>query len=596
MNKRAAMLTILAVLPLSLLRAWAAEPAGIEARRGAQVTGWRHDGATGYYPGKGFPAMWSEEQNLLWKAQMPGMTIALPIVVGERVFTIAEPFSLIALDIGSGKIAWQGEVNPFELIEDPGLSLEQGAELLDRFCSLKAAYGPTYGGRMVKSDDDEAARRTAELFIKRTREAAALLPGYDAAAINISGTDKYAEPWQRLRNAFYGRYAFHPDCDTQLHLGMAAATPVSDGRCVCVAFGSGQVACYTLDGRRRWARLFPLPGNAGKFTTFLGSGGGVIRNRYGTGSGNYVSHFSSPVIASGKVILWQHYRCHALDLETGKTVWEHLAGEGSCACLTVLRIAPNDTEVVVTAGGTVVRVDDGRVLAVGLRIDRGGRGTGAALAEPSGWPKGAVDGAIISRMGAEQGWHSPTTDGKDVVFVQKNNRNGPGPHSAVRLSLDDAGSLVFKKLWETKGQFAQTNPTALYHAGLLYIPTGGSFVILDAATGKTLHEVDGRVATSLVGADGYLIVTNGGKSAKGQPGGERCEFTVLTLGENPKPAGSGSIVSGLRVPCGVRRYFPEYLEWWRETNAKYHHLSNPVVYGDKVFYRSMTHLYCFGRK
>jgi hypothetical protein len=575
--------------------------ASAAATPGAQLTGWRHDGATGYWPGKGFPTKWSEQENLRWKVAMPGMSIALPIVVGGRVFTIAEPYALIAVDIASGKIEWQAEVNPFELIEDPGLTLAEGAELLARLNSLKAAYGPTYGGRMLQGVDEAAARRRLALFLQRIKGAAALMPGFDVASIDVDltnvsgkgGVGAVKKPWMALKRAFYDRYAFHPDNNCQLHLGMACATPVTDGRCVCVAFGSGQVACYDLDGRRRWARLFRLPGREDgfQFTAFHGAELRVLTtDRYYTGSGNYVSHMSSPVIADGKLILWHHYRFHALDLATGKTVWEHLGPEGSCTALTVLRIAPDDTAVVVTAGGTVVRVDDGEVLAVGLRNDRGSRRTYGGLADdPSKWPGGAVDGSIISREGAESGWHSPTADGRDVIFVQKNNGNGPGPHSAVRLSLDENGKLMFDELWETDGSFKQTNPTALYHAGLLYIPDGRGVRVLDAASGETMNHVKVDVGTSLAAADRYLVVTSGGS----RDNWAKCSFSLFALGRELAPAGSGSLVSDLRVPYGVRQHFPEYLDWWGGVNKKYHHLSNPVMYGDKVFYRSMTHLYCW---
>jgi len=584
----------LCVCGLALV-ASAAEPASAGLDPGGQWTGWRHDGGTGYWPGEGFPTSWSEDENLRWKMAMPGMSIALPIVVGECAFTIAEPYHLIAVDIASGKTAWQAEVNPFDLIEDPGLTLEQGAELLARLNSLKAAYGPTYGGRMLNGLDEAAARRRLELFLRRVKEAAALMPGFDAAGIDVdpagidlsdpkkgakAGVGAVKKAWMQLKRAFYDRYAFHPDNNCQLHLGMACATPVSDGQCVCVAFGSGQVACYELDGKRRWARLFPLPGreNGFRFTAFHGGKGRVLTtDRYYTGSGNYVSYMSSPVIVDGKLILWHHYRFHALDLATGKTVWEHLGPEGSCTALTVLRIAPDDTEVVVTAGGTVVRVDNGKVLAVGLRTDRGGRGSGCEKADPAGWPAGAVDGAPLSR----NGHHSPTTDGKDVVFVAK------GFHSATRLSLDEKGTLALEKLWETDESFGQDNPTALYHEGLLYIPNKSRVRILDAKTGRMLNAVKVKVGTSLAAADRYLVVSNGNGS-----------FSLFTLGKAPAPAGSGSIVSDLRVPHGVRPYFPEYLDWWDGANKKKktHHLSNPVMYGDKVFYRSMTHLYCWGEQ
>jgi len=637
---------------------------------GEQFTGWRHLGSTGQYPGKGFPTTWSETENLKWKKKMPGMTIAMPIVVGDQVFTIATPYSVIALDIHSGDINWQDELNPFELIKDPGLTPEQGAELLARLYTLKLAFGPTYGGTGLKRATDFAEKRKrAKLFLQRTKAAAALLPGFDAAAIDPAVvspaeekkparaqapeididfsiepsaggeglidevrpepgvpaddrpvasagdikklTESAYAPWRELKAAFYDRYAFHPDGNCQLHIGMAAATPVTDGSCICVAFGSGQVGCYELDGQRRWARLFTLPGMPGEgiYTAFQGAKGQVSRNWFGTGSGNYCSYVSSPVIVSGKLILYHHYRFHALDLKTGKTVWEHLAPQGHPTALAVLRIAPDDTEVVMTAGGTVIRVDNGKVLSVGLTNDRGGRSSNCEKADPSGWPQGAIDGAVISRTS----YHSPTTDGKDVVFAQikgtKKGLRGGGPYVAARLSLDSAGGLVIKTLWKTEKSYSQNHSTAILHNHLLYfsgelgfpheidgkvVTKGKGIIILDARTGKFRNILPKYSKLNLICADGYLIHSLGG-NGKG-PDWARCDFSFFTTGEKPTLVSTASIQADACVPDGVNPYFPEFTEWHEGRDKTALHLAAPVMYGDKVYYRSKTHLYCFAKR
>jgi hypothetical protein len=52
--------------------------------------GWRGDG-TGAWPGAATVISWNAETgtNIVWKSPMPGPSYSQPIVVGEKVFTMA---------------------------------------------------------------------------------------------------------------------------------------------------------------------------------------------------------------------------------------------------------------------------------------------------------------------------------------------------------------------------------------------------------------------------------------------------------------------------------------------------------------------------
>ena len=52
--------------------------------------GWRGDGS-GRFPDALPVTKWSQTSNVVWKAAMPGWTISHPVVVGDVVFTSAEP-------------------------------------------------------------------------------------------------------------------------------------------------------------------------------------------------------------------------------------------------------------------------------------------------------------------------------------------------------------------------------------------------------------------------------------------------------------------------------------------------------------------------
>ena len=117
--------------------------------------------------------------------------------------------------------------------------------------------------------------------------------------------------------------------------GNVAGTPACDGQSVYAVFGCGIVACYDMQGQRRWIEHFAqLP-----------------VSEYGRSS--------SPVLASGKLLVcFDHLM--ALDPNTGKVLWQNekvLETHG-----TPLAAKTGGTEVVLTTSGHVVRLADGELL------------------------------------------------------------------------------------------------------------------------------------------------------------------------------------------------------------------------------------------
>lgn len=123
----------------------------------------------------------------------------------------------------------------------------------------------------------------------------------------------------------------HPtDC------GFSTPSPATDGGAVYVSFGTGIVACYGVDGERRWIRYFDLPQ--------------IIE--YGRSA--------SPILAGGRLLVSINHLI-ALDPETGETAWEAKDSAASYGTPAAARIG--DVEVVITPAGDCVRVSDGKVLA-----------------------------------------------------------------------------------------------------------------------------------------------------------------------------------------------------------------------------------------
>jgi outer membrane protein assembly factor BamB len=72
----------------------------------AEGIGWRGDG-TGIYQSAKPPTQWSGTKNILWKTPLPGPSKGSPIVVGDSIFTLAYPNSLLCLNRADGKVLWQ---------------------------------------------------------------------------------------------------------------------------------------------------------------------------------------------------------------------------------------------------------------------------------------------------------------------------------------------------------------------------------------------------------------------------------------------------------------------------------------------------------
>jgi outer membrane protein assembly factor BamB len=162
-----------------------------------------------------------EEKNILWATELPERTNAAPVVVGERVFTVAEPDELLCLDKGTGKVLWR---------------------------RLNGYYEAT-----------PAAQRAAHpAFKQKIAPLAEQLP-------KTTDYDQALELRRRIRDLLIGvdpkRYRMKWDGHLASHFGIVGftTTPVSDGKHVWAFFGHGVVACYDLSGRRKWIRRLRAP-------------------------------------------------------------------------------------------------------------------------------------------------------------------------------------------------------------------------------------------------------------------------------------------------------------------------------------------------
>lgn len=247
-----------------------------------------------------------ETTNIAWARRLPGVSMASPIVVGEKLFCVSEPDDLVCMEKTSGKILWIRRTTLYDVASDDEKKLvsEKATLALARLSVIDQQQIDGANSDNSKPLDSKvhAQKEHAE------KEIADLMNGVDRK--------KYKAPFK------------------QDH-GYATPTPCSDGQRVYVSYTTGIGAAYDLEGNRLW-------------TTFVNHGNPEHGNHY------------SPVLAGGKVIYCMNNFVRAVDKLTGKQIWEVKDRVSSCNSPVVTQIEGED--VVVTASGTLLRASNGEAV------------------------------------------------------------------------------------------------------------------------------------------------------------------------------------------------------------------------------------------
>lgn len=156
-----------------------------------------------------------ESKNIAWMTELPGRSTSTPIVVGDRLFVMAEPDELLCLDKHTGRVLWTRANNYYEC-----LTAEERAALP----ALADSVDPLVAELRGETDRDKRIELRAAIQ-------AALL-AIDPVRFGMIRDDHF--------DAHFGI------------VGFTMPTPVSDGERVYVLCGMGVAACYDLDGNRTW--------------------------------------------------------------------------------------------------------------------------------------------------------------------------------------------------------------------------------------------------------------------------------------------------------------------------------------------------------
>ncbi len=269
--------------------------------------------------------------------------------------------------------------------------------------------------------------------------------------------------------------------------GYAAPTPVSDGRDGFFVFGSGLIACFSMDGHRKWEQYLE-----------------PIGQTYG--------HSSSPLLI-GRTLLVNVNHLTALNADTGSILWECADAEHTYGTPVAMNIG--GAEVVVTPHGKIVRVSDGHVLAADIAPDLGGSEFGIS---PIAW--------------------------EDVVYL------GDRTITAVKLSRDGE-AVRAQTIWKAHTDASAFSSPVVWNGMLFFVGKGAECFVLDARTGSKLLEQELKIGPagtddpdlssanlypSLVIANGKLLVSND----KGQTFVYEASRELKEIARNRLTDGSGA--------------------------------------------------------
>jgi outer membrane protein assembly factor BamB len=396
--------------------------------------GWRTDG-TGKYPNVNPPTEWSKSKNVVWSTKLPNWGNSSPVISKGRIFVCAEPSTLVCVNASDGKILWE-RTNTYEEALGPE-AVAKWKENQKRADSIREQLTPTEQELVkvrrdlrAKPEDEDLKKKVEELSQKRNDL---------RAQINSLGGEQTPQT--------------HPEN------GFSSPTPATDGNRVHALFGNGIVASYDFDGNRQWIQVVEKP-------------------THGQGQS------ASPLLADGKLVVLVN-SLTALDAATGAVVWKTSAQQ---RWGTPILAKAGETEVVVTPGGEIVRLGDGKALATGV---------------------GTLD------------YCAPIFEGDVAYFIQHNGK-------AVRLPAPNSDTLKPEPLWQTKPANDRYYASPILHDGLIYaVMQHGGFSVIDAANGEVIHtrklDLGATIYSSVTLARDLLFIS-----------AENGRTVILQVGREPK--------------------------------------------------------------
>ncbi len=412
------------------------------------------------------PIAWNIKQrkNIAWYTALPFWSNSSPVPAGDRVFVMTEYDRLYALSRDDGRILWEAACNAIDTL--PEDARNEGQALYDKWWTtlqqrnaipahllkpdrwrershlyyweerdadsavVNVPLTPELEALRLRHEElaadpdpesvQEELTRVIEQIDKLEEAAIAESPeGQAAVAVREEHNNAYRDLIRFLTRhlGVRGLDGYWQDYD-----GYQFSTPVSDGKHVWVKSGWGGLACFDMDGNR-------------KYVVAHGGQGGGSRT------------ISSPLLVDGRIIMhlnrrkgesrateWQMV---AFDAETGRELWSTpcRATDGGWSTPNALRLTDGreSMAVVVSSRGSIIRMDDGVML--------------------------------VETIGATCGTTGVAGHGDTLFFSSP-------PLSAFRLTMQDRDTIGFRPLWRRGGTKVSYGMGAVAD-GIIYLYGGG---------------------------------------------------------------------------------------------------------------------------
>jgi len=487
------------------------------------IRGWRNDW-TGVFPDTDPPTSWGPGKNEVWSTDLGGGFQSSPVLIGDKVLTAVEPYTLVCLRASDGKVLWK---TSHDLWKDV-LSGEEAVA-----AKKLAAEAEEWKKEVDRLDHMiiEARRPPSQAQIKP--EYKAMTQEQRDAVVN----DALAKKSELLKQHHAGLRWVNVGI-AHSGGGMAPATPVTDGKVVYCTFGTGLGVCCDLEtGKRLWYNK--LEGELGD-------------RHHGTAG-------PSPALAGDRVIMRFGASLYGLSTRDGSQVWEHREPGPSYSTAVVVTIGK--TPVVVTLAGQFLRASDGKLLA---DLDLYSNGCQEMIPTP------VVDQGVIYFPVGEHRRSKKWTDVRPAYLL------------AIKLPEQiDGDTLQTRILWKTETPGANSGSSPVVFNGLLYIRDymGSWLRVFDIHNGSLVYEKDladylkdttpSSAYGSLTVAGGNLYVNSSmvDRTLIIKTGREYSEVARNERGSRKKELGSwmksyGFVYAANPVFSGSRMY-------WRENDRMY---------------------------
>lgn len=544
--------------------------------------GWRADGTgsfSGATPVTAFDA--ASGKNIAWKTPMPGPSFSVPLVVGHKVFTLADNNILVCCDINDGAILWQKTVDHTEAMPEPRRT--QARELITWYDAEYKLYG--------------AYRERANPILDRAVKA-----GLSAAPKEFFSDPSKDAGWNKLDAALQAEltslhkeavdkgYCFgvagnctvidikHPFWKTKLQqlldvadfysvtpwygwINKTYANLSSDGKRVYVQVAH-TVAAYDLDGKQVWMNWDqPDP------------------KVYDMGQVCFSTRFvSSPTLFHDYFIVRGNDLLRVYDRETGKKLWEVYTfakpAKGKKGTIQLqARQAP----------------ENGHPAILRLPIAKGGY---VDVLVDSAWTSSTMyrlkDGKVLKTDLNPAGSGVSIVQG-DIAFMGSTHDKRGGTHKvgscgwAYQFTATDEDTVTVKELWFGPG----VDNVQMLLDGKLYSENGGSRVDFLTGAKDAAYKgagVPGKYTWGIIG--GKYVVRAGPAKEKGAPGQVDIGFTDTITG---KSAGRGTLIDNRLSED------KDWSELWKHRGSMCFMCDHsPSFSGNRMFMRTYGYLWCVG--